>query len=242
MRRLLPFLLMVLASSLAWPQAVVVAEFDHPPFAYLDPATQRSMGPEITYISKILGSAGYQARFTFVPFPRMLAYLETGEADIGALLMKTSQRENILLFSAMPALKMPAVLIVRADSSIHALVSKPDINGLHLGLGDGISPPAFFSDILSYDLASGLDSTRVNLVKLLAKRIDGAIEVNPYAVRLELKKLGSLDKVRLLEVPDSTRSFYITISKASKRSAQLVKVIDSAMGGYSLEAMLDVSE
>lgn len=235
------FVFLIALTPLLSSQTLNVAEFDHPPFAYVDPATKQPAGAEIAYLTAILKDAGYQAKFVFVPFPRMLSYLQSGEADVGSLLVKTQQREADITFSTSPVLKMAAVLVVLKDSPLDKLNSKDDIKSMRVGIGSGVTPPDFFGEKPNFDAAAGSNPTNVNLNKLLLGRIDGAVELNPYSVLLELKKLKAMDKIRLIEIPGSATAFYLTISKKSKNVAALLDSIDALQKTkkYKMETFLN---
>lgn len=240
MKRSMLLIACVLVGLPLYGQIVSVAEFDHPPFAYLDAATKLPAGAEAGYITAVLREAGYQAKFNFVPFPRMLALLQSGEADIGPLLVKTPQREADIAFPSQPALKMTAVLIVPKNSALGKLNTRDDVKSLRLGIGNGITVPKFFAENQAFDYAAGTNPTEANLTKLLGSRIDGAVELNPYSALLELKKLNAVDKVRLIDIPGSDTFFYLTISKKSKLAAELLPAINSVLGKskISMETLL----
>jgi ABC-type amino acid transport substrate-binding protein len=216
---------------------ITVAEFVHPPFAYLDAQTKEAKGAEIAYLTTMLNDMGYQPTFTFAPFPRMLSMLQSGEADMGSLLTKTADREAFASYSSKPVLTMIPVIVVLKDNPLKRLKTPSDLKGLKIGFAAGQTAPAFFnnSGLPPFDLATGDNITEQNFKKLVAKRFDVCIELNPINVRIIAKTMGITDAIRSIDIPGKGTLFYCIISKKSKIAAGILKGINASLNANKLD-------
>jgi polar amino acid transport system substrate-binding protein len=205
-------------------QVVTIAEFVHPPLAYLSKDTNQPAGAEVAYLTAVLKEMGYTAKFVFVPFPRVVQSLQDGDQDIGALLTRTPEREAFIAFSEQPVLEMVPVLVVKKDSPLQQITQSSDVASLSVGFGLGQTIPSFFEkkDTSKFDVISGNDTTATNLKKLMSGHIDADLELNPYSAQLAIKTLDIADSLRILKIPTHGTAFYLTISKKSKIADQLL--------------------
>jgi len=234
---------LALVAVCSFGQVVTVAEFSHPPFAYLDEKTQEPRGAEVAFLTAVLKEAGYTAKFTMVPFPRLLSSLQDGSFDMGSFLTRTPEREATIDFSDSPVLEMAPVVVVRMDSSLQQLTSVSELASFKVGFVDKQALPGFFGapESLKLDLVSGDDPTGINLKKLTAKRIDAMIDLNRYNVLLDIKALGLKDGVRVLTVPTQGVRFFVTASKKSKNAESVLKSLNAVLktGKYDLKTFLE---
>jgi ABC-type amino acid transport substrate-binding protein len=234
MKRVSAVCLLALSAALAWSQAgktLTVAEFVHPPFAYLDAQTNEPKGADIGFFQAVLKDLGYQAKFVFVPLPRMLEMVKSGEADIGPILAKNPEREEFALFSAESLLTMVPVLIVRADSPLKQLKAATDLAGFKIGASTGATIPPFFANagLPPFDMATGEDMTTQNLKKLIGMRFDAVLEVNPLNAALAVKAMNIGGSVRMLDVPGTSTLFYVMVSKKSALAADVLAGINAGI-------------
>ena len=211
-------------------KAVTVVDFDHPPFAYQDANSQEAKGAEIAYLTAILKDLGYQPTFTFVPFARLINMLQSGESDIGPLLMKTAEREEFVYFSSKSVLTMNPVLVVLKDSPLKQLKTLSNLKGMNIWFTANLTVPAFFKNSnFPFNMTTGRYVTEQNFNMLKAKRFDAFLEMNPYNLKVAAKTLGLADSIRIIEVPKSASVYYCTIAKKSKIAAELLKGINAGM-------------
>ena len=235
---LLPVILCLIQAG----KPITVVEFVHPPFAYQDPQSNEPKGAEIAYLMVVLKDMGYQPTFIFVPFPRMIYNLKSGNADIGPFLTKTSERENFSYYSSKPVLTMIPVLVVLKNSPLKQLKTPSDLIGLKIGFSASQTIPPFFanSELPPFDLAMGDNTTERNLKKLIAQHIDASIELNPYNVRMIVKPMGIANSIRTIDIPGSETMFYVIISKKSKIAPNILKDINASINSkkYDFENFL----
>jgi polar amino acid transport system substrate-binding protein len=234
MKRLIILSLLLLAAMPCLAQTektVTVVLFEHAPFAYMDAKSNTAKGAEVAYLTAILKDMGYQPAFTFVPFARMTKMLQEGETDIGPFLTKTPEREAFAYFSSKTVLTLNPVLVVRKDNPLKQLKAPSDVKGMKIGFTSNLAMPAFFKDnkFATYELITGKYENEQNFKKLIAKRFDAFIEMNPINAKLAAKTLGVTDSVRILDVPGAGSVYYCSISKKSKIASSLLKGINASM-------------
>ena len=122
-------------------------------------------------------------------------------------------------------------LVVRKDSPLKRLRSPSDMKGLKIGFAEGQTAPAFFKDsgLPPFDLVAGQELTQTNLKKLMAKRVDAFIALNPTNLMAASKELGLSDAVRALDIPDPGTNFYIVISKKSKIASAILPALEAGL-------------
>ena len=221
---------------------VTVVDFVHPPLAYLDAATNEPRGAEIAFYSALLKNMGYQPKFVFVPFPRVIEMIKSGEADMGPVVIRSAEREEFALFSAESVLTLTPVLVVRADSPLKKLNAPAELAGLKIGAALGVSVPAFFANVglPPFDLVSGDSFTERNLRKLTAKRFDAFIDVNPLNVMMAAEAQGVAKDIRLIDIPGGGTPYFVILSKKSTKAAELLAGINAALAAkkFSLDSFI----
>ena len=247
MKRGLFLTLLIVPALLASAQAqalkpVTVVDFIHPPLAYLDAATNQPRGAEIAFYSALLKDLGYQPKFVFAPFPRVLEMIKSGEADMGPVVIRSAERDEFAFFSAESVLTLTPVLVVRADSPLKQLNAPADLAGLKIGAALGVTVPAFFANagLPAFDLVSGDNFTGRNLRKLMIKRFDAFIDVNPLNVTMMAGNLGVAQDIRLIDIPGGGTTYSIILSKKSTKAAELLAGINAALAAkkFSLDSFI----
>ena len=215
---------------------VTVVNFVHPPLAYLDATTNEPRGAEIDFYSTLLNNLGYQPKFVFVPFPRVIEMIKSGKADMGPVLIRSAEREEFALFSAESVLTLTPVLVVRADSPLKHLTTPADLAGLKIGATLGVTVPTFIANagLPALDLISGNNFTERNLRKLIAERFDAFIDVNPLNVMVAAEALGVAKDIRLINIPDTGTHYFVILSKKSTEAAKLLAGINAALASRKI--------
>lgn len=236
------FIVPALMASTQALEPVTVVDFVHPPLAYLDAATDEPRGAEIAFYSALLKDLGYQPKFVFVPFPRVIAMIKSGEADVGPALIRSAERDEFALFTAESVLTLTPVLVVRADSPLKELNAPADLAGLTIGAALGVTVPAFFTNAgpSAFDLARGDNLTERNLRKLMIKRFDAFIDVNPLNVMMAANALGVAKDIRLIDIPGGGTPYSVILSKKSAKAAELLAGINAALAAkkFSLDSFI----
>lgn len=245
MKRSLFLALFIMPAFMASAQTlkpVTVVNFVHPPLAYLDTATNEPRGAEIAFYSALLKKLGYQPKFVFAPFARVIEMIRSGTADMGPVLIRSAEREEFALFSAESVLTLIPVLVVRSDSPLKKLNAPADLVGLKIGATLGVTVPDFFAnaDLPPFDLVSGDNFTTRHLRKLTNKRFDAFIDVNPLNVMMAAKALGVANDIRMIDIPGGGTSYSITLSKKSTKAVELLAGINAELEAkqFSLDSFI----
>ena len=246
MKRVFFFVLLIVQTVMASGQTlkpVTVVDFVHPPLAYLDAETSEPSGAEIAFYSALLNDLGYQPQFVFVPFPRAIEMIKSGDADMGPVLIRSAERDEFAHFSEESVLTLTPVLVVRAESSLRQLNAPADLTGMKIGASFGVTLPTFFAnaDLPPFDLATGNNLTESNLRKLNGKRFDAFIDLNPLNVMMAAKALGVGKDIRLIAIPGGDTHYFITLSKKSKKAAELLADINAVLASrkFSLDSCIE---
>ena len=188
-----------------------------------------------------------------VPFARRLHYLETGSIDIGAELLKNSEREKYIYFIDPPyKLKSKKIFIVQKGKS--AMIQKyEDLYNLKIGTGIKSSYFNRFDNDMKITKESA-PSFNHNIKKLISERIDAVIYTESFAF-MKIKEMGFEN---LLEAADFSYSkdnpVYFGISKKSELINNLEKTekvikkmilkgdIDKIINKYFLKNNIPVPE
>lgn len=221
---------------------LTVVDFVHPPLANLNAATNEPRGAEIAFYSALLKSLGYQPKFVFTPFPRVIEMIKSGEADMGPVVIRSAERDEFALFSTESVLTLTPVLVVRAESPLKQLNTPADLAGLKIGAALGVTMPAFFAsaNLPTFDFISGDSFTERNLRKLTFKRFDAFIDVNPLNVAMAAEILGVAKDIRLIDIPGGGTPYFIILSKKSTTAAELLAGINAALAAkkFSLNTFI----
>ncbi|MBM9513956.1 substrate-binding periplasmic protein [Desulfogranum marinum] len=236
------FIVAAFMASAQTPKPVTVVDFVHPPLAYIEAETNEPRGAEIAFYSALLKNLGYQPKFVFAPFPRVIEMIKSGTADIGPALIRSAERDEFALFSAEPVLTLTPVLVVLADSPLKQLNAPADLAGFKIGAALGVTVPAFFANagLLPFDWISGDSFTERHLRMLTRKRFDAFIDLNPLNVMRVAEALGMANDIRLIDIPGGGTSYYVTLSKKSTKAAELLAGINAELAAkkFSLDSFI----
>lgn len=107
--------LLVLSPRLATAEPLTVATSLYPPYVVADEAGHLS-GYAVEAARTAFKKAGYQAKFTVLPYQRLLAWLEKKKIDATFPLFYTAEQEAVAVFPKERLLKFEMVLMHRRDA------------------------------------------------------------------------------------------------------------------------------
>ena len=170
----------------------VLANAPYPPYVMPE---NHPLGPgiDMEIALRALENLGIRPTVRLAPFPRVLAMLEQGQADMTTTLSHRPERDAYLLWSE-PYRTDTAYVFFTVKSSPFEPARLEDLRGRTVGMVRGFAyPQAFAGDA---DIARVEAPHMESLVgMLLAKRFD-AIIVNSMVGRYELKATGRMGDVR----------------------------------------------
>lgn len=237
MKRLAAAMIAFIPFFLEAQQQITVGVFLHPPYVERAAQTGEVYGAGIEYMNAILAEMGYSARFVLQPFSRVIASVMHGDVDASFELIKTPERETFAYFPDIPAVRLPPVLIVKADSRLITVDSVADLRGLTIGYIQGSTVPDFMAveNGFAFDYISGEDWVRQNLLKLLSDRVDAVLDLNPHSFLVEAKRQKISDKVRIIPLPVEPTDFYIVFSKKSPHGKKLLSAYNKANAEQNIQ-------
>lgn len=210
-------LLLLLLPACVLAQTVRVCSHPLPPHSMPD-AQGEPDGYATRVLQGVAAQLGWQLDFRYMPWLRLVADAKAGECDILYTVLKRSDYEAFLNYPRTPVQLRANVLIVRRDSGIRY---DGDIEAFmrrySVGLYRDKAVDERFQTLRRQPWAR-VDETATphqNMQKLLAGRFDAAIENNLTAVD-ELRQLGQLDAVEILQPPINVTEAYIAFPKTGK--------------------------
>ena len=196
MMRTLAAALVILASqTIAWsqelPPEVILVNSPYPPYV-MPEGDPNGPGIDMEIAMQALGNLGVRATVTMVPFKRVLAMLEEGQADLTTSLSFRQEREAYLLWSRPYRTGASYVFFTRKGAAFPPRRIE-DLRGRTVGVVRGfVFPPAFSEDQDIRKVEAPHIASLMNM--LLEGRFDALI-VNSLAGRYELLATGRIDEV-----------------------------------------------
>ena len=214
-----------------------------PPHIYQIEGETKPRGASITYFEAVAAHLGETVEWIGpLPLPRLGYYLKSGQKSLdGALLIpKTPDLETFLYYPDIPYYFMEFVLAVRKENPLTEIRTIDDIQGYRIGYiktESGLYPPLIGQhlDQVQVEELAGDNWVRQNLRKLMAGRLDAALDRNQDTIPFEAIRLNVDERIKILPLPDPPIPGYIAFTKKSQRGKQLVEHYSAAIGELKLE-------
>ncbi|MEE4241835.1 MAG: transporter substrate-binding domain-containing protein [Desulfopila sp.] len=214
-------------ASSSLPTEVTLVNDPYPP--YVMPAGH-PLGPgiDMEIALQVLKNLGIEVTVELMPFRRVLATLEAGQADMTTSLSFRKERDAYLLWSRPYRKDVRYIFFTRRDSSFNPQ-RLDDLSGKDVGMVSGfVFPPAFIEnrDIRKTE-APHMESL-VNM--LLADRFD-AIIVNSVVGRYQLQATGRMTEVKEAQfelVTPGSKGTVMAFSRA-RNHEELVRHFDQEL-------------
>ena len=199
----------------AYETTILIADNDWPPWFFAGKSGEGSgFGKEV--IARCVAKTGYQVKFEHQPIARMMKNMQTGELD-AAIFSYRPKREEYLIYTGQPLFRESYVPFVRADSEIK-IREISDFDTLKLGHLNGLTYSKEFLAYIESRRSNGtLDltiTTKANLVKLVAERIDIFVDTLS-SVNWQAMQIGHGDDIKSLNFIIRSGEYYLTLSKRS---------------------------
>lgn len=204
MSRMLAFLMilalpgLVCAESL--PGEVVLVNADYPPYV-MPEGHPGGPGIDMEIAMAALENMGVRAVVKLVPFKRVLAMLEEGQADLTTSLSYRVERDAYLYWSLPYRTDTSYIFFTRRDSGFEPKRIE-DLRGRRVGVVRGFVFPAAFADDPAIEKVEAPHIPSL-LAMLLEGRFDALI-VNSIAGKYELIATGRMDEV--IQAPFTLRT------------------------------------
>jgi polar amino acid transport system substrate-binding protein len=180
----------VCAESL--PGEVVLVNADYPPYV-MPEGHPGGPGIDMEIAMAALEKMGVRAVVKLVPFKRVLAMLEAGQADLTTSLSYRAERDEYLCWSLPYRTDTNYIFFTRRDSAFEPERIE-DLRGRRVGVVRGFVFPAAFADDPAIEKVEAPHIPSL-LAMLLEGRFDALI-VNSIVGKHELKATGRIAEVR----------------------------------------------
>lgn len=198
-----------------WPPYFFAGLPDHPPGLMKEILSQCFTKLQIPF------------EFKFQPIERMQVGIEQGTLDLNIFSYK-KEREKIVQFGKDVMFTSAYRPIIRADSDI-TIKNINDFDRHRLGHTIGLRySKEFYDYILKRKSAHTLDESskeEFNIRKLDAKRIDIFVSTDSTILYVA-RRIGLLDKIKLLDYEIQKADYFIAISKNSPRIPDRTRLIN----------------
>ena len=196
MPRIITFLMFLalpgLACAESLPGEVVLVNADYPPYV-MPEGHPGGPGIDMEIAMAALENMGVRAVVKLVPFKRVLAMLEAGQADLTTSLSYRDERDEYLYWSLPYRTDTSYIFFTRRDSAFEPERIE-DLRGRRVGVVRGFVFPAAFAD------DPGIEKVEApHIPSLLAMLLEGrfdALIVNRIVGKHELKATGRMAEVR----------------------------------------------
>ncbi|WLQ12927.1 transporter substrate-binding domain-containing protein [Hahella aquimaris] len=180
----------------------------------------RLSGLDIELIQAVADRMGCQLEFSETPFKRHLLQLRQGKIDLATSVQKTPEREEYAWFSQTYRTSASNLIIRREDADRYHFKSFKEMTQSRFRLG--VTRGYFYGENVNEYIEKGggklhvedVVSDELNLMKLLAKRVDG-IFADPIVIYSLARDIGRKDDIAVHPLDLVTSTFYIMGSKAS---------------------------
>lgn len=213
---------------------IVVCGADFAPYVWVEAG--EVVGLDVEVCALLLQRLGVTPDYHPMPWPRAVATLEAGEADL--LLQFVAAEERFDRFQMVgPFRNGETVFAVRADSDLR-FETLADLRGLIIGTARGFLYGQGF-DTASHFTREPAATARLSLRKLVSGRIDMVVG-DRIALAWLARREGIADRIRFLPRPLSTvpRYFGLPINRVDQ-AARLDGALRAATADGSINAIIE---
>jgi polar amino acid transport system substrate-binding protein len=174
------------------PGEVVLVNADYPPYV-MPEGHPAGPGIDMEIAMAALENMGVRAVVKLVPFKRVLAMLEAGQADLTTSLSYQTERDEYLYWSLPYRTDTSYIFFTRRDSDFEPKRIE-DLRGRKVGVVRGFVLPAAFADDPAIEKVEA-----PHIPSLLAMLLEGRFEaliVNSIVGKHELKATGRMAEAR----------------------------------------------
>ncbi|MNJ93391.1 Bacterial extracellular solute-binding protein, family 3 [compost metagenome] len=203
-------LLFGLSETHAVGKEISIALYDLPPHMHMGPKGPQGAIPEFMNKYVFVGSS-WKPRWRVNQFARIMKDLENGRVDMAVMVAKTTEREHLFEYSALPLYQTHSGVIVKKDFKVNRLDSLEPLRGMKLGHDLASIVPSYFKGAgVNFYFISGENYFRRNLQLLKSGRVDGIFVPTWSHATFELQNNTDFT---ILELPEGALDLYIVFKK-----------------------------
>ncbi len=203
-------------SAYAKQEVIKVGYFEAIPFVFKNKYNK----PDGVLYDKLLNNLnlGENYKVEFYEFPLARAFFELSKENIDILSLVTEQSfiEMKVTHRSIAICNIQEYIFVPKESNINIFVDSRIFKNKVIGLRAGVNLPDYFDskkNNITYAETSGDKPIEKILMKLIKNRIDIAYFTNPKVGYLEAKKLGILNKIKVIKLGNHYSSLYLGFSR-----------------------------
>ncbi|WP_165495741.1 substrate-binding periplasmic protein [Marinobacter halodurans] len=186
-----------------------LAEVDYPPFYYTREG--HLTGISVDVINYLADKLNLRIVYQRLSWPRVLQSLERGHVDLVTTFYYTPERARDVIYVQEPHATEVNAFFTRMDSKLTFDGDLHELEGHMIGVIRGYTYGLAFDDADFLHKDPVLDErTLVRMV--VGGRFNVAIG-NPFAIRLEARRQGVEDQIRLIDPPVDLSPIYMAISR-----------------------------
>lgn len=194
---------------------VVASDLDNMPFAGVD-ERGRPVGRDVEMMERLCELAGYECKWSRMPFDQLLPKVEAGRVDVVcATLGITAERERRVQFVGPYFETEIAVVVRRGDREPRSL---EDLSGLRISGAAGTTSQRAIENRLPQAVGVFENKTGGSgLFRLVSREIDAAVMDGPAADKMVA---GSAGKLRRLPQPLARERYALALPKGHDEVAK----------------------
>lgn len=226
------------------PENALLVDAPYPPYIIGDFGEQPRDGIMVRVLREAFQRLGMNLTIELMPWQRALGLAREGHVDGLVILLKSSDRENYLVYSD--------PVIASCGQVYYHKERRPDFNwreyedllGLRLGLVRGyVYGPAFHEAVARLGLSTELaDGSRANMLKLFRGRVDLALEDERVAQAVLAQEPEWREVLQPAAKPTAVYNYHTALSRTSPvlpRLAELNAVLAEMRASGRIQAIQD---
>lgn len=203
---------------------IAVTWFNNPPHIFIDKESGKLTGAIYKLLEEI--APKINVKFNWMEdttsIPRQLELIENNEKKyVGALIVKTPDREKLGVFSEKNFFFSQTALAVKKDNPLSTITKIEDILNLKIGYAKSTFISPFMTDKrVNFDLISSGNFMKNNFQKLSTDRIDAVYAPDKAGLLVQIKNMNLENDVKILNLPENKSPFHFLFSKSANDTAQ----------------------
>lgn len=220
-------------------EIVKIGFFQGYPSNFLHEETGRVTGSTVEYLRDFIKEMGYETEFIGpYPFPRLLSMLKSGELDGLLGLSYIKEREEFVLYPDKPyRTSKPNIFVIR-DGELDRDFDIETFSKYTFSYRSGAILPDYLrgiKDVMEIEYLARDTWIQQSLQMLAFGRIDGIINMSELSIIYEARKLGLLNKIKMIPIPGEVDMLFLGISKASPKGDDLLRKYNRNLKKTKLE-------
>lgn len=217
-----------------------VGFFHLPPHCYSEGGEAK--GSAVEYFRLVAKEMQVTPIFREYPLTRVLITLERDELDVVLFVAKTPERSARFIFPRRNYAEVRSGILVARNSPVTEITDVETLKKLQIGTTqDGFLTPMMMVPGLRLTSIANQNALELNLMKLLAGRLDGVYQPDTAIFYYLSEDLGVESDVRVLELPEAPTPIYSVFSRTSalRYQERYEEALERLKGKLNYDAVLE---